>query len=1461
MKRIITLFTFFIFIFHLSAQHVNYENDSRWFFGLNVGGTWNTTDVKNKTYAGAGFILGKQFNYNYGRKTSFDLRFRYLGGNWYGQDYDTANLTNYNPEYLPSEYAYYKDSLGFTYNNFRTRAHELGLELAIHANGLRERSGWDPYIFGGINLAINQTTSDLVNMDSSFFFDGYYDYDPNLGEAAIKSMRDGDYETAMNSGSELNNWNLDFVPSIGFGIGYQAGPFFSLGIEHKTSFALRNDWDGYDVPQKKWGIFDNDIYHYTSGYLRWNIHGRVNTDVNTDLNTNNNTNNLNNQPCPRPDITMISPQVSSVVVDQQMFNFKAQVLNISSRENVVLRLNGQATSGYFYNQTSNTIEANLLLTEGSNSIELVASNACGQDVQGINITYNTCSQPQINLTQPAYNNLTVDQQRLVLRATILNNATGVSMSLNGVNTNNFFFNASNGSLESNLSLQEGSNTIQIVATNDCGTDTEIITVNYSNCKDPLILFGTPNNTTVNSPTFNYSAEVQNVTSKNDIVVRLNGVNQTFTYNTTSKQLTGVAMLRQGVNTIQITASNPCGTQTQSITVNYEIPCVKPTVTMVTPMSTTQTQSGTQLVKATITGVSSTSQIVLKVNGAIVSGGSYSTSTKVFSQTVNLSEGANNIEVIATNDCGNVAQAVVVNKSTCKLPTISMINPSSINTVAQSGSLAFQATLTGVTSSNQVVLTLNGVNVSSGAGLTNGMYRKSLNLQAGNNVVVLTVTNSCGTTSQSYTISYTPCVAPVIVSMNPASGTQLNTPTVVVSATMQNVQAANNVQLVLNGNAIGGGSYNAQTGVFTQTLTLQAGSNSIQLIATSACGNDQKTISLTYTPPCVLPALTLVNPTSQTVTTDQGSITVQMTASGVSSSGIKLTNNGVTQTGGSYNASTGMYNHRINLTQGVNQIVVTATNSCGTVTETILVNYLPCIQPVVTIVAPINNYQTDQSSVQVQATVLNVSGANEIVLKVNGVVVTGGNYNGTTKLYQNTVMLQEGANTIELTAQTACGSVVKTVVVNYKKPCQLPVITMIDPVNQTMTTDQSMLLMQATITGVTSSGISVSVNGQTQAGGTYTATSGLYSHRLRLSEGANQIVVTATNGCGTVTQSTLVNYIPCAKPTVAILSPINNYVTQNTSVTVQATVMNVTAANQVSMKVNGTLVSGGTYNNTTKQYQNTANLIVGSNVIEITAQTACGEDSKTITVVRQEVQTDNSNEEESNEDNLGTPQTGNPRDMITICHHPPGNPDNTQELTIPLSAWPAHQEHGDVIGPCPEEEDTQEEESNEDNLGTPQTGNPRDMITICHHPPGNPDNTQELTIPLSAWPAHQAHGDILGPCSQTNQGSTGTTETNSENTDEGESNEDNLNGSVPTRPETTSGSTSTTSGSSSTTGTTETETNSEDTNEGTSNENSINVTVPVRGTTTTGTSGESTEGNGTTPSVISTPRTSRPTGRP
>ena len=39
------------------------------------------------------------------------------------------------------------------------------------------------------------------------------------------------------------------------------------------------------------------------------------------------------------------------------------------------------------------------------------------------------------------------------------------------------------------------------------------------------------------------------------------------------------------------------------------------------------------------------------------------------------------------------------------------------------------------------------------------------------------------------------------------------------------------------------------------------------------------------------------------------------------------------------------------------------------------------------------------------------------------------------------------------------------------------------------------------------------------------------------------------------------------------------------------------------------------------------------------------------------------------------------------------------------------------------------------------------VTICHVPPGNPENAHTITVSVRAVPAHLAHGDHCGPCEE------------------------------------------------------------------------------------------------------------------
>lgn len=118
-------------------------------------------------------------------------------------------------------------------------------------------------------------------------------------------------------------------------------------------------------------------------------------------------------------------------------------------------------------------------------------------------------------------------------------------------------------------------------------------------------------------------------------------------------------------------------------------------------------------------------------------------------------------------------------------------------------------------------------------------------------------------------------------------------------------------------------------------------------------------------------------------------------------------------------------------------------------------------------------------------------------------------------------------------------------------------------------------------------------------------------------------------------------------------------------------------------------------------------------------------------------------------------------QATICHYPPGNPENAQTLTIGVSALDAHlTEHGDTLGACEEDDKDKDKDSeskdddskdgeskdgdsedsgSKDGDSEDDASKDEDKTTLCH------DYTNTISVNESAVAAHLAHGDYLGEC--------------------------------------------------------------------------------------------------------------------
>ncbi|MBM3430970.1 MAG: hypothetical protein FJX99_08305, partial [Bacteroidetes bacterium] len=471
------LFLSFAFLSFSQTVRVDYDNSSKWFLGINGGGTWHSTDVKYQVGGGWGLTLGKSYNYNYGRPLTFDIRGRYLNGNWYGQDKDSTALSG-----LTQDNALYgyQSTPGYTYHNFKSNIHRLALELAIHLNAITQRTGWDPYVFGGVGITWNQTKGNLTDSSEITLGADPYSYGPNgLGGITF----DDSYETPLDG---YKKYNVNFMPSLGFGLGYHIGKRTTFGIEHKTTFTLADDFDAVQSTVRP----KNDLYHYTSLYLQFRFRGRLNGDYSVGNSSNGNVNGYTSS-CPPPVITIANS--SNITVTNPQFDIDFRVTEITS-QNALQVLNGNNVPVFFnFNTSSKQGRASVTLVPGVNTFTIKARNRCGTDTKTFTVIYNNCSLPGGSFTNPNPTGTIVKSPAFVLGAIVsgIQSKSAIKIYANGNALSNFSYNNQNGVIQANINLNVGLNNFRIDLSNACGNNTIESNVTYDNCIAPTAMFLSP----------------------------------------------------------------------------------------------------------------------------------------------------------------------------------------------------------------------------------------------------------------------------------------------------------------------------------------------------------------------------------------------------------------------------------------------------------------------------------------------------------------------------------------------------------------------------------------------------------------------------------------------------------------------------------------------------------------------------------------------------------------------------------------------------------------------------------------------------------------------------------------------------------------------------------------------------------------------------------------------------------
>lgn len=449
---------------------------------------------------------------------------------------------------------------------------------------------------------------------------------------------------------------------------------------------------------------------------------------------------------------------------------QADIRNISSGREASLTLNGKAISSFDYNASTRLLRASLKLRAGKNTIVVKAQNADGSDQDSKVITYQppVATPPTVSISQPT-NGSTLTTNSTPVKAQIKNikNRSNVRFFVNGREMSKFNFSGT--SFSATASLRQGENLLRLTASNADGSDEDQVKVYYRPpvATPPTVSISQPTNkSTVKSSSTAVKAQVKNVKRKSDIQLFVNGKRQD-NFSFSGSTLTATTNLRKGENTIRVVASNADGSDEDRATVYSQPPVVsmaKPEVVYLYPQAPGSTVAKARIrVKARIRNVERKEQITFKLNGVAVKNFEFDSSNNRLTSGVNLKKGENQLEITAQNDAGSKTARTTIKYVPGDLggnevePTVRILNvsePTLDPFEPNRGSSLIEAQTTGISSKNQVTVTVNG---QAFTGFTfnpsNKRITTSISLQRGANTVVIRVKNSAGSAEVSRTIQF------------------------------------------------------------------------------------------------------------------------------------------------------------------------------------------------------------------------------------------------------------------------------------------------------------------------------------------------------------------------------------------------------------------------------------------------------------------------------------------------------------------------------------------------------------------------------------------------------------------------------------------------------------------------------------------------------------------------------------
>lgn len=884
----------------LFAQKATYTTNGGMIIGFGLGATYQQSDIANSLGTGFDFQLGSYLYHEENAFLSVDWKFRFLGG--WNTAFDHRMNPDSSYSNIQYRFFNYDLELGLTLNRLRERTRILlgGFAGVGITHGRTFTDLYDantlPYDYSSINPSLSRSEihTELLNLSDKNFETALVNRAVVMPTAGLFFGYQFSRSFSMSVEHKIN-FSLSEDNGI-FGIDMDNKVLSGSGIDMNHYTALTFRWslgrssttyrDRYQTPEvvtspvyndslvnaaanaRPIQRFDRDTVSRRNPVTRPRVTGRpvvvtqpvvtpprpsqpvtpVQPPATVTPKPENPPVTTTEQPAgPPPRVTFVQPE-TAVTVNRAIYPVKATTRNVQAWQDVDVFVNGISNSNFSFAQDG-TVHLNTALKEGVNTIEIIVENPNGKAKASTSITYEPpviIPPPEITLAVPGSTQVSTQEntQKILAYVEGISGAKDLTITLNRKPFTRFTYNPDSKELTFTVPLTMGANNVTITARNAAGTDMERISIlrTEPRCDPPEVSMIVPDRyeTTTTDQDFLFQARINRVSGRNQMKLIYNG-NSVNNFSFEGNLFRYRQPLKEGENSFSLTVTNECGSRNISRTVYYqpepvELPCYEPEIKV--SLEESQQQGATHVLTGSISNITSTGGITLRVNGTPYSGFSFDPATGRFFRNLKLEPGTYHITLEARNECGKDEHTFSVNVVTpCVDPTVDF-------RVTKAGDEDFRYRLDGevreITNRTGVSMTVNGRTFSGfGFDVSSGRITGNFNWNPGTYTVQVRVANACGSAVKSAQVTVAePCKEPEVqLKIDKAEGSNI---THRLQGKVTNTPRSG-IRITVNGAPFSTFQFNAPSGKVSANLNLQPGQHKITLAATNDCGTDEKSV--------------------------------------------------------------------------------------------------------------------------------------------------------------------------------------------------------------------------------------------------------------------------------------------------------------------------------------------------------------------------------------------------------------------------------------------------------------------------------------------------------------------------------------------------------------------------------------------------------------------------------------------